>query len=33
MLKMASFKIYINEPLWPDGGDDDDKGNDEVGGG
>lgn len=38
-LKMASFKIYINEPLWAaghdgsDGDDGDDKGSDEVEGG
>lgn len=40
MFKMASFKIYINEPLWADGNDDsdddddgDDKDSDEVEGG
>ena len=36
-LKMESFKIYINEPLWADGHDDgddgDDKDSDEVEGG
>ena len=40
MFKMASFKIYIYEPLWADGNDDsddgddgDDKDSDEVEGG
>lgn len=29
MFKMASFKIYINEPLWADGNNDSDDDNDD----